>query len=140
MPVAPVPLRECLLSLDDVSVTRGGTPIIHDITFQLQAGEIITVIGPNGAGKSTLIKTALGIIQPDSGSVTRHGDPVIGYVPQSVALDPALPLSVDRFLRLGAAPSPEQRKSLLELAPTSGARPCTTSPVASYGASCWHGR
>ena len=115
MPVAPSASRGTLLSLDGVAVTRGGTPIIRDISFQLQAGEIITIIGPNGAGKSTLIKTALGIIQPDAGAVSRHGSPVIGYVPQAVALDPALPLTVERFLRLGVAAAAAQAESPLEL-------------------------
>jgi zinc transport system ATP-binding protein len=89
-----------LLSLRNVSVTRGGNPIIRNIDLEIRRGEILTVIGPNGAGKSTLIKTALGLIEPDDGTVTRSGDPVMGYVPQSVSLDPTLPLSVKRFLAL----------------------------------------
>ena len=103
MPVLPVmepDHTDVLLSLENVSVVRGGGPIIHQISFSLGAGEIITVIGPNGAGKSTLIKAALGIIPPDSGRVVRHGNPTIGYVPQTVSLDPTLPLTVRRFLAL----------------------------------------
>ncbi len=103
MPVLPVmePARpDPLLSLENVSVVRGGGPIIQQISFSLGAGEIITVIGPNGAGKSTLIKAALGIIRPDKGRVVRFGNPVIGYVPQNVSLDPTLPLTVRRFLAL----------------------------------------
>ncbi len=105
---------DALLSLRDVHVTRGGRSILKDISLDLAAGEIITVIGPNGAGKSTLIKAALGIIDPDSGTVTRHGDPVIGYVPQSIALDPTLPLTVRRFLALAGEGNERAWKSALD--------------------------
>ena len=93
---------EKLLQLNGVSVTHNHAPIIEDIDLTLHKGEIVTVIGPNGAGKSTLIKTALGIIQPVHGSVERSKSLVMGYVPQSIALDNALPLSVGRFLRLSS--------------------------------------
>lgn len=104
---------ETLLSMNDVTVSHGETPAIEGVTMSLRRNEIVTVIGPNGAGKSTLIKTALGIIQPDSGNVSRLKKIQIGYVPQSVALDPTLPLSVERFLRLGTTASNERITELL---------------------------
>jgi len=91
---------ETLLTLDRVCVTRSNIPVIENISLSLHRGEIITVIGPNGAGKSTLIKTALGIIKPDRGSVDLMPLSTVGYVPQTVSIDPTLPLKVERFLRL----------------------------------------
>ncbi len=95
-----VKAAEILLELNDISVTHDQTPIIEHIDLTLHRGEIVTVIGPNGAGKSTLIKTALGIIRPDQGTVKRPGSLSVGYVPQTVTLDSALPLTVMRFLKL----------------------------------------
>ncbi len=100
---APEEILEALLELVDVSVLDGKKTIIEGINLTLQRNEIVTVIGPNGAGKSTLIKTALGIIKPDKGIVIRDPSLVLGYVPQSVSLDPALPLTVKRFLQLATS-------------------------------------
>jgi zinc transport system ATP-binding protein len=109
-----IPQDPPLLSLHDVSVTRRENHIIHRIDLTIHRGEIVTVIGPNGAGKSTLIKTALGLIRPDEGEVIRHGSPIIGYVPQSVSLDPALPLSVRRFLALSGISGEKAWRGVLD--------------------------
>jgi len=112
------PLPEALLSLTDITVSRGDTPVIENINMTLHRGEIVTVIGPNGAGKSTLIKTALGILRPNQGTVNRPKQVRIGYVPQSVTLDQALPLTVARFLKLalinGGGPSAEVLAAVLQ--------------------------
>ena len=102
IPPNPRVAEKVLLRLNKVSVIHDQTPIIENIDLTLHKSEIVTVIGPNGAGKSTLIKTALGIIQPVSGNVERAKSLVMGYVPQTVSLDNALPLSVERFLRLSS--------------------------------------
>ena len=102
-----------LLELSGITVSHGDSPAIENINMAIEQGEIVTVIGPNGAGKSTLIKTALGILPPDSGSVTIEPDCSIGYVPQSVTLDPALPLSVSRFLKLSAVTDVDEIRRVL---------------------------
>lgn len=61
----------------------------------------MTLIGPNGAGKSTLLKILLGLIEPANGQVTRLPELKIGFMPQKIQVDPTLPMSVARFLRLG---------------------------------------
>lgn len=104
---------EVLLKLDQISVTHDQTPIIENISLTLHRGEIVTVIGPNGAGKSTLIKAALGIVKPGSGNVERSKSLIVGYVPQSVSLDSALPISVSRFLRLSSHAASEELKRAL---------------------------
>jgi zinc transport system ATP-binding protein len=77
--------------------------VLDQITLDIHRREILTIIGPNGAGKSCLLKIVLGLYQPSRGSVTRSNGLTIGYMPQKLAVDPSLPLTVDRFLRLANA-------------------------------------
>ncbi|MFA6430009.1 MAG: metal ABC transporter ATP-binding protein [Patescibacteria group bacterium] len=94
-----------LLSFRDVSVTLGGNRVIHDVSFDIERGDIVTVIGPNGSGKSTLIRATLGLV-PYKGTILFEGKPVerhlsaIGYVPQRFDFDKTFPLSVREFLNL----------------------------------------
>ena len=89
-----------LLQLSNAGVERAGRWLVRGVEFTLSAGEIVTMIGPNGSGKSTTAKMALGIVAPDEGSVVRRKGLVVGYVPQKVAIDWTLPLTVERFMRL----------------------------------------
>lgn len=91
---------EPLIRLERIDYTRNGKTILHDVGFSMRAGEIVTLIGPNGAGKSTLVKIALGLLAPSAGAVARRRGLRVGYVPQTIALDPTLPLTLHRFLRL----------------------------------------
>jgi zinc transport system ATP-binding protein len=84
-----------LITLNKVNKAFADRPVLQNISMQLMQGEITTLIGPNGAGKSTLVKLILGLISPDSGSVTP-----IGYMPQKISIDPSLPISTCRFLQL----------------------------------------
>jgi len=105
---------EVLLKLNQISVTHDQAIVVENIDLTLHRGEIVTVIGPNGAGKSTLIKAALGIVKPVSGNVERSESLTVGYVPQSVSLDSALPVSVSRFLRLSSRAGSDELKSALD--------------------------
>ena len=87
-----------LLSLAGIHFNRNGKPILQGVNLSVCAGEIVTLIGPNGAGKSTLVNIALNLCKPDSGTVERHPGLSVGYVPQRIAFDPTLPLTVRRFL------------------------------------------
>lgn len=51
----------------------GGTPIVNDLSFSVEHGEIMGLLGPNGAGKTTAFYMAVGLIAPDSGSVFFNG-------------------------------------------------------------------
>jgi branched-chain amino acid transport system ATP-binding protein len=57
------------LTLDALSVRRGGRPVIHDVSLEVPAGEITALLGPNGAGKSTLVLAVGGVIRPSGGRV-----------------------------------------------------------------------
>jgi zinc transport system ATP-binding protein len=73
---------------------------LDNVSFELKAGEFITLIGPNGAGKSSLIKVLLGLIKADSGDIKRSGDIRLGYTPQTFSPNPFIPISVIGFLNL----------------------------------------
>ena len=92
---------EALVSGRGLTVERDGRLLIDSIDIHIRAGEIVTLIGPNGAGKSTLVRTLLGLISTTRGSVLRQPGLVIGYAPQRFDVDRALPLTVERFLKLG---------------------------------------
>lgn len=94
---------ETLVSLRDIGLDFKQRTVLDQITLDIHRREILTIIGPNGAGKSCLLKIVLGLYQPSRGSVTRTSGLTIGYMPQKLAVDPSLPLTVDRFLRLANA-------------------------------------
>jgi zinc transport system ATP-binding protein len=89
-----------LVALSGVSVRRRGHAILSGIDLTLDPGEILTVIGPNGGGKTTLLKVVLGLIRPDAGTAARQPGLRVGYVPQRLHLDPTLPMTVRRLMRL----------------------------------------
>ncbi|PRD19026.1 UNVERIFIED_CONTAM: znuC [Trichonephila clavipes] len=93
-------MSEALIQLEDVGVSFSGQPVLQQVQLALRPGEIVTLIGPNGAGKTTLVRTVLGLLKPDSGTVRRKPRLRIGYMPQKLHVDATLPLSVLRFLRL----------------------------------------
>jgi zinc transport system ATP-binding protein len=90
-----------LIDVQSVSVALGGRPVLQNVSLQIREREIISLIGPNGAGKTTLVKTVLGLLQPDSGRIVRPAALRTAYLPQRLKIDPALPITVERFLQLG---------------------------------------
>lgn len=92
---------EALISARGITLERGGRSLLEGIDFDVRSGEIVTVIGPNGAGKTTLVRVLLGLMRPDSGEIRRKPGLVLGYAPQRFDIDQAIPMTVERFLRLG---------------------------------------
>ena len=90
----------------------GGFTAVNNVSFRVDAGEILGLIGPNGAGKTTLMRVISGLIRPRKGSITMEGKDVlatpahrivalgIAHVPENRRLFPRL--SVDDNLRMGA--------------------------------------
>lgn len=93
---------ETLIQATGINVTRGGKEILSNVETIVRAGEVVTLIGPNGAGKTTVVRVILGLMKADGGTVIRRPGLVIGYMPQRLTIDPTLPLTVGRFLALGA--------------------------------------
>ena len=89
-----------LIEARDISVDLQGVEVLSHVTLRLTEGEIVTILGPNGSGKSTLLRALLGIVPVKSGSVTRTPGLRLGYVPQRLAVDVSLPMTVRRFLSL----------------------------------------
>lgn len=104
---------DALISARGVGLNRSGRPILQAIDLDIGRGEIVTVIGPNGAGKTTLVRVLLGLEAPDAGDIRRAKALVIGYVPQRFDVDPAIPLSVARFVSLGRRAAPEEITRIL---------------------------
>jgi len=93
--------RTPVLEMRQVTITRGGSCAVADVTLDVTRGCVHLLVGPNGAGKSTLFGAVLGLIN-FSGSIRFHWSDCgrIGYVPQSFAVDRTLPLTVGEFLAL----------------------------------------
>ena len=94
-----------IVSARNLNVTLQDHHILRDISFDIEAEEIVCLIGPNGSGKTTLIKALLGLI-PYTGSASVLGGPPgspqgrIGYVPQNLDFDRSIPLTVRDLLSL----------------------------------------
>ena len=83
-----------MLTVENLSSGYGNIRVLHDVSFSVEGGEIVCLLGRNGAGKTTCLKTIMGLLRAQSGSVIcdgvevsrlpanevpRHG---IGYIPQ----------------------------------------------------------
>jgi ABC-2 type transport system ATP-binding protein len=81
-----------------VRAFQQGSPVLDDVSFSMQPGEVVGLLGRNGAGKTTLINIAMGMLFPQAGSVRVFGlspteDPVavkkrVGYVSEDQVLPP----------------------------------------------------
>lgn len=103
-----------LVTLQEAGIRRSGRWLVRGVEFSVRPGEIVTLIGPNGSGKSTSAKMAIGVLKPDEGRVERKPGLRVGYVPQKLAVDWTMPLTVKRLMSL-TGPLPESEiKSALE--------------------------
>ena len=101
-----------VLSIENLSGGYGEADIIHGISLEINAGEIVVVIGPNGAGKSTAMKAVFGLLRLSGGSVHLAGEEItnmdpaevvnkgVCYVPQTNNVFPTL--TVHENLEMGA--------------------------------------
>jgi zinc transport system ATP-binding protein len=90
-----------LVEFIDVSVRRHGEQQLAAVSLAVARQSIHLIVGPNGAGKTTLLGSLLGQVTFE-GRILAHwrGSGRIGYVPQSFAVDPSLPVTVQDFLAL----------------------------------------
>ncbi len=96
MPLTPAPApgaADTVLQVEDLSVLLGRLPVLRGITMTVRAGEAVALLGGNGSGKSTLVRSVLGLLPIERGSVSLFGQPLsrfrqwsrVGYVPQRSA-------------------------------------------------------
>lgn len=78
------PSRSALLDVQHLHKAFGGNQAVNDVSFQLQAGELLALIGPNGAGKSTTFNLVNGQLAPDSGSIHLDGVSLLGRKPHAL--------------------------------------------------------
>jgi ABC-2 type transport system ATP-binding protein len=100
--------------LEGLNVTRGGRPVLRDLSLRVPAGRVTGLLGPSGCGKSTLMRAIVGVQRVDGGDVTvldrPAGDPALrrelGYVTQapSVYADLTVGENLHHFARLLGAP------------------------------------
>jgi zinc transport system ATP-binding protein len=111
-----------VVAMEKVCFAYQTREVLHDVSFQLNEGEMMAIVGPNGGGKTTLVQLMLGLLNPKHGNVqllgsnpkaTRHR---VGYVPQNMELDPLFPISVLEVVQLGllgSKISPHKRHAII---------------------------
>jgi ABC-type Mn2+/Zn2+ transport system ATPase subunit len=102
-------MQPIAISLKDVTVSYGDKVALKDASIDIPYKTFTGVIGMNGAGKSTLFKAIMGLVKPQTGTVTVCDDPVliaqkhghVAYVPQSSEVDWDFPISVYDVVMMG---------------------------------------
>jgi Cu-processing system ATP-binding protein len=113
----PLVLPHPVVEVAGVSKRFGRITALDQVDFSVRAGRVTAILGPNAAGKSTIIKSILGLVRPDAGSILVHGILVnsapehrnrIGYMPQAACFPANLTgrelIAMLRDLRDGARP------------------------------------
>ena len=101
-----------MLKVSEIEVRYSGVPVIHNVSLEVNQGELVSVVGANGAGKSTLLKTITGALHPTRGSIQLDNEEIsqlstadivrrgITYIPEARLIFG--PLTVEENLELGA--------------------------------------
>ena len=89
-----------LIATRNMDIVLNGRNVLQGVSVAIAAGEIVTIVGPNGSGKSTFLRALIGALPPTRGDIIQASGLRIGYVPQKLAIDNALPMTVRRFLSL----------------------------------------
>jgi branched-chain amino acid transport system ATP-binding protein len=102
------------LTLEHVSVPRGGRAVVRDVSLELEPGQVTALLGPNGAGKSTLVLAVGGVLRPSAGSIRLGNTELVGRRPEAIR-------------RFGVAVVPEGRRLLPRLTVEDNLRVATYS-------------
>ena len=101
-----------MLRVNKINVRYGSIPALHEVSFEVERGELVSIVGANGAGKTTALKTVVGALTPASGDIEFEGGDITGknpaevvrlgitYVPEGRHIFG--PLTVEENLLLGA--------------------------------------
>jgi branched-chain amino acid transport system ATP-binding protein len=102
------------LALDNLTVNRGGRPVVHGVSLEIPPGQVTALLGPNGAGKSSLVLAVGGVLRPAGGTVTLDERDLTGRRPE-------------RVRQAGVAVVPEGRRVLSDLTVEDNLRVATFS-------------
>lgn len=91
-----------ILEVKDLHVSYGGIKAVKDISFEVPKGEVVTLIGANGAGKSSTLRSIVGLVKPESGSIQFEGAELAG-------------LPTDQIVSKGITLVPEGRRVFPDL-------------------------
>jgi manganese/zinc/iron transport system ATP- binding protein len=97
------PMPQTVLTVRDLSLSYDADTALHNISFDVPAGDMLAIIGPNGAGKSSLLKAIMGLVQGHKGGMIEVERSRLGYVPQHQAVDWQFPVTVRDVVRMGLA-------------------------------------
>ena len=73
-----------ILEVKDLNVSYGGIKAVKDISFSVPKGEVVTLIGANGAGKSSTLRSIVGLVKPESGSILLKGEELAGVPTEQI--------------------------------------------------------
>ena len=91
------PSRPPLIAVEQLHTHYGKSHILHGVSLNVGAGEVVGLLGRNGVGKSTTLKSIIGLVNPSEGAVLLEGEPITG-------------LPAHKLARLGIAYVPEDRR------------------------------
>ena len=74
-----------MLILEEINTFYDESHILRDLSLHIEKGELVTLLGRNGAGKTTTIKTIMGILSPQSGTIQLKGKNIVGLPPHKIA-------------------------------------------------------
>ena len=91
-----------ILEVNNLNVSYGGIKAVKEINFQVPKGQVVTLIGANGAGKSSTLRSIVGLVRPESGSIRFKDTELFG-------------LSTDQIVSKGITLVPEGRRVFPDL-------------------------
>jgi branched-chain amino acid transport system ATP-binding protein len=74
-----------VLEVASLTAAYGKAQVLHDVSLDVQTGEIVAILGPNGAGKTTLVNSVAGILRPTAGSVILDGTDLLDLPPHAIS-------------------------------------------------------
>jgi len=111
-------MTELVYSARNISFAYGSLAVLHDVSSDVQSGEMVGIIGPNGAGKTTLLRLLSGYLLPGTGTVDLFGKDLRAYekrrLAQLVATLPQMistifPYTTEEFILMGRYPHFDKR-------------------------------
>jgi len=142
-----------MLEIENISAAYGMVQILHDVTFHVEQGEIVSIIGPNGAGKTTLVRTIMGFLKPKTGSIKFQSENIeklatyeivkkgLTMIPEGREIFPRM--TVEENLNLGAysvqdkTKIKETKEKVLQIFPVLKKRRLWLRRLAAANSRCW---